>query len=268
VRRIVLGVIVLVLAGTAGTAVAVRWAGRGPSRPSVGKAIERFRTSSPALPLAHALQPPAGVYVYRGSGHERLSFMNTRQSQGPTEPGTVTILPTGCWSFEIDFNSYHSQTWVRCALRAQLLEQGGTADQKFDFVAFKQREHSATTCVPSAVVADGRARAGDQRTIHCTVHSQTTHTDAVQTGTVTFVGREAVNVGGHAVAALHTHEEMHLSGGQTGTVTVDVWFAQSNGLPLREQHAIRVVSSAPAPINHVTYSETGTWQLTSLTPHR
>jgi hypothetical protein len=28
-----------------------------------------------------------------------------------------------------------------------------------------------------------------------------------------------------------------------------------------------VVSPAPAPLNHVTYAESGHWQLTSLTPH-
>jgi len=53
---------------------------------------------------------------------------------------------------------------------------------------------------------------------------------------------------------------------QRGTVTVDIWFATSNGLPLREEHTITVVSPAPAPLNRVTYKEIGTWELTSLQP--
>ena len=57
-----------------------------------------------------------------------------------------------------------------------------------------------------------------------------------------------------------------MSGDQTGDVAVDTWFAESDGLPLKETHDIRVVSPAPAPIDHVTYSERGSWRLTSLTP--
>jgi hypothetical protein len=243
-----------------------RWSQRGPGRASVAKAIDRFRTSSTAVSASKPLQPLPGVYLYNGSGSEALSFLGTQQSQGPTEPGTVTILPDGCWSFQLDFNSFHSQTWIRCATNGRLVERGGTADQKFDFVAFKESEHSPTTCTPPFVLADPAARPGTTWPLRCTVRSQTTKTTAQQTGTLKYIGRENVTIGGVAVPALHVHQSVRLSGGQTGSVSIDLWLADTTGLPLREQHLIKVVSPAPAPINEVTYTERGNWQLSSLTP--
>ena len=59
---------------------------------------------------------------------------------------------------------------------------------------------------------------------------------------------------------------MQLRGDQSGGLQADIWFARTNGMPVRERHTISVVSPAPAPINQVTYTETGQWQLASLTP--
>src|SRR5689334_15003187 len=104
------GLLVVIAAG----AYAWRWHARGPDRPSVSKAIERFRTSS-SLPAATEKHPRVGVYVYRGTGDEHLSFLNTKQAQGPAEPGTVTTTKDGCWTFSIEYNSFHHQSWTRCS---------------------------------------------------------------------------------------------------------------------------------------------------------
>jgi hypothetical protein len=239
---------------------------RGPSRPSVGDAIGRFRTSSTVATSTRSFEPRPGVYVYSGTGDESLSFLDTRQSQGPIEPGTVMLQPKGCWQFRIDYNSFHHQAWERCSSHAQLVESGGTADQRFDFVAFKRSEHSVTRCVPPFVVADLAAPVGASTPVHCRGHSGTTNATFDQVGTATYAGRDTVIVGGVAVPALHTREDLHLSGGQSGSVHIGIWFAAGSGLPLKETHSINVESPAPAPINHVTYSENGSWQLTSMTP--
>ena len=239
---------------------------RGPGRPSVNDAISRFRTSSTVAGSSQSWQPRPGVYVYSGTGKESLSFLNTRQTQGPTEPGTVTSRPNGCWQFRIDYNSFHHQMWERCSSRGKLVESGGTADQRFDFVAFKTGEHSKTSCVPPFVVADLTATPGTSTAVHCTGRSETTKETFRQNGSATYVGREPVIVGGVAVPALHMRENLRLSGGQVGTVNIDIWSAVGSGLPLEETHSINVESPAPAPINHVKYSENGTWRLTSLTP--
>jgi hypothetical protein len=263
-RRIAVVALLIVVVGAGSLFVA--WHNRGPSRPSITKAVGQFRTSStePVAPLP--LVPRPGVYVYRGGGAESLTFMNTHQKQGPDEPGTVTVAPDGCWTFALQYNSFHSQTWNRCAHDGEIVETGGSTTQKFDFVAFKQSEHSVVVCVPSMIVADPSAVAGTQLRARCQGHSETTGTNITQDATITYEAPDSVLVGRVAVPAVHSHEVMQLSGDQQGSVTIDIWFARSNGLPLRDQHSINVVSPAPAPLNRVTYSEDGAWQVTSLQP--
>ena len=246
--------------------LAWRWNERGPSRPSVNGAIGRFRTASPGGTGTGLMEPRPGVYLYKATGRESLSFMGTRQSQGPIDPGTVVLRPNGCWQFRVDFNSFHDQTWNRCSTGGKLMESGGTTDQRFDFVAFKASEHTDVTCTPRVVVADLAALPGARSPVRCTGRSQTTKTTFAQTGSATFVGRETVAVGATRVLALHTREDLRMSGGQTGEVKIDIWFAATDGLPLKEAHSLRVASPAPAPLNHVTYVESGSWQLTSMTP--
>jgi hypothetical protein len=192
--------------------------------------------------------------------------MATHQTQGPIDPGTVVLRPDGCWRFRIDFNSFHHQTWDRCSRRGEVLESGGTTDQRFDFIAFGTSEHTDIACDPPIVVADLAAAPGTSSTVDCIGRSRTTKATFRQTGTATFVGRATVTVAGTSVPALHTREDLRLRGGQTGEVHIDIWIASTNGLPLKEVHTITVVSPAPAPLNHVTYAERGRWLLRSMTP--
>jgi hypothetical protein len=257
----------VVLVAGGGAMFVWRWEQRGPGRASVSSAIGRFRASASVTTPTRSLEPRAGVYLYAGNGSESLSFLSTRQSQGPTEPGTVSLSANGCWRFRLDFNSFHSQAWDRCSTNGRLVESGGTTDQRFDFVGFKMGEHSNVTCDPPIVVADPAGRPGATKSVRCVGHTQTTSATFTEAGTATFVGRETVAVAGTRVSALHTREDLLLSGGQKGEVRFEVWFAATDGLPLKEVHSIRVVSPAPAPLNQVTYTELGGWQLKSLTPH-
>ena len=263
-RYLAMALLLVLIAG--GAVFVWRWEHRGPAPPSVSGAIGRFREQGKTGNGMRPLEPKGGVYLYDGTGRESLSFLSTSQSQGPTEPGTVLRERNGCWQFRIDFNSFHSQTWRRCATKGRLVESGGTTQQKFDFATFKIGEHSEVVCNPPFVVADLNARRGATAPVQCTGRSQTTKATFEQAGDAVFVGRETVLVEGRAVPGVHTREEMHLSGGQTGQVRVDIWFATADGLPLKEAHRIHVVSPAPAPLNHVTYTEQGGWQLRSLTP--
>ena len=184
----------LVLAVCGG--IAWRLQDRGPERASLSGAISRLRTSSTAQAVPASWEPRPGVYVYTAEGHESLSFMGTRQKQGPSDPGTVVLRPKGCWQFRMDFNSFHQQSWNRCSADGKLVESGGSTDQRFDFVVFSQSDHTDIVCDPPIVVADLEAAPGSRSPVQCTGRSRTTKATFVQTGSVVYVGREAVAVGG------------------------------------------------------------------------
>jgi len=238
----------------------------GPSRPSVGGAVDRFRASGATPGDRVAMQPRPGVYVYAGTGDEHLSFLSTGQSQAGSLPGTVTPGADGCWTFAVEYNSFHRQTWSRCLTDGRLVEPGGTTDQKFDFGLFSQSEHTDVVCNPPTMLFAPAFEAGHTGPVRCRGRSHTTNTEMIQRGRVTFVGRTSVQVGRTRVPALHYRQDFAITGGQHGSSHEAVWLAAADGLPLREERTIRVVSPAPAPINEVTYREHGAWRLTSLTP--
>lgn len=261
-KWLVLTVVLVVLAGIGGT-VAWWFRQRGPSQPSISEAVGRFRSSS--TPAVDGLPRP-GVYLYSGTGEEKLSFLATHQSQDGLLPGTVKLQRGGCWTFTIQFNSFHRETWNRCVVGDRLVERGNTTDQKFDFGPLSQSEHTEIVCSPPTVLIDPAASPGDRSTLRCRGHSQTTKASMTQRGRITFVGRSTVLVGKTRVPALHFSQNLTITGDQTGAQHEEVWLAPGNGLPLRERRTIRVESPAPAPLNQVTYTERGGWVLTSLTP--
>jgi hypothetical protein len=250
-----------------GSCAVVRWQSRGPDEASVSDALGRFRASSTTV-VAESVQgrPAAGVYTYAGTGEEELSFAGTHQAEGPSIPGTVTYGDDDCWTFQIDYNTFHRQTWDWCARDGRMVELGGTTQQKFDFVAFKVDEHSTFSCDPPFVVVDPRAEPGDTVAVSCRGHSETTDSDMLSSGTNRFAGRETIDVGGRPVDAVHYIAERTMSGDQTGTEHSEMWFAADTGLPLRNERTITVVSPAPSPLDSVTYTEHGSWALQSLTP--
>ncbi|MGZ4690833.1 MAG: hypothetical protein ACXVKA_16380 [Acidimicrobiia bacterium] len=259
---VVLGVIVvLAIAGIAW------WNQRGPSRPSIGNAIDRFRSNGSTPSGASAMQPRPGVYIYAGQGEESLSFLATHQSQDGNLPGTVTRDAHGCWSLTVEYNSFHRQSWHRCAVDGRLVDHGNTTDQKFDFGALSQSEHTEVVCDPAFTLYDPAFSPGHRETVRCVGNSQTTKARMNQRGRMKFIGPTTVVVAKRRVPALHYAEDVTISGDQTGSSHEELWIAAADGLPLREERTISVVSPAPAPLNHVTYSEHGTWTLTSLSPH-
>lgn len=264
-RWLIAAIVVLVLVAVGVGGAVFWWNQRGPTRPSISGAVDRFRAATPAAKESVAMRPEPGVYLYAGTGGERLSFLATQQSQEGNLPGTVTWGADGCWTFAIDYNSFHRQTWDRCSQNGRLVERSNTTDQKFDFGALSQSEHTVVVCDSPTPLFDPAAAPGARVATRCTGHSQTTKADMTQRGTITFAGRTTVVVEGIRVPALHYTQVIRITGDQTGKQHEDLWLA-ANGLPLQEQRTISVVSPAPAPLNEVTYTEHGSWRITSLTP--
>jgi hypothetical protein len=225
-------------------------------------AVDRFQSTSTS---GAARGPRPGVYVYAGTGEEKLSFLSTRQSQDGNLPGTVVARSDGCVDFGIEYNSFHRQSWMRCETDGQWVERQNTTEQKFDFGPFSQQEHTRVSCSPPTVYPRN-ARPGSSTPVMCTGVSSTTDATQRQRGRLTFVGPATVRVGRTRVPALHFRQQVRISGEQRGSSEEEVWLATSDGLPLRESRSIRVVSPAPAPINEATYTERGAWRLTALEP--
>jgi hypothetical protein len=244
----------------------VLWQGSGAHQASTNDAKRRFEHSSASArpPSAATLRPPAGVYLYRGTGTEHLSLPPKTQHQGAGMPATVTYRSDGCWTFRLDYNTHHWQTWIYCPRDGGLVELGGQTFERWDFVFTKYDSTSKFTCAPPSIAIRAAMRPGDEWRQSCRGTSSGTKGAAVTSGPYTFVGDDEVTVGSTPVPAYHFRQVRTLSGSQTGTQTADLWFAKSNGLPLRNQRDVTVKTDTI--VGSSTYTEHGSFQLTSLRP--
>jgi hypothetical protein len=243
-------------------AFAIKWRDSGARPVSIDAARRRVEGTESSVPVRPStLRPPPGVYQYRGSGTEHLDKPPKSQSQGPPMPATITYRADGCWVFRLDYSTGHWQSWTYCERAGQLDEIGGQTFERWDFVAFKVDSTSTFTCTSSVTIRP-TMRAGDHWTQTCTGTSSAVKGVTTTSGPFTYLGDDTVNVGGTKVAAYHFKQLRTLTGSQTGTQENDVWFAKSNGMPLRNDHRNLVKSDSPS--GTVTYTESGTFVLQSM----
>lgn len=249
------------------------WSNRGAEEASVADAVDRFRESGDngdngQDPAGNEgmVRPALGVYTYEGTGTEKLSLLDTTQEWGPRLPATVTGAGGGCWTYKVEYSTNHWQDWTYCPADVGLREAGGTSFQSFDFVAFTVDDLIVFRCDPLGDTIRLAAEPGESWEQSCDGSSEARGTHVTSAGTNTFVGIEAVEVGGDEVRAYHYVAERTLTGDQTGTETVDTWHAVRDGLPLETERTVRVES--PSPIGQVVYTERGGYRLVSLVPER
>lgn len=233
--------------------VSVEEAARRPGAPGTDQSTD-----------AEPFRPAAGVYLYRGEGTERLDTPPLTQTQGPEIPGTVTHLEGGCWRLRVDYSTNHWQSWDYCPAASGLTENGGAFFQRLDLGVATVDTSSTYTCAPPVDAIRVTQRAGDRWMQECRGTSTGSDGEVISSGPYTYVGEERLDIGGTNVAALHYHRLRNLTGGQTGTEDVDVWFDAATGMPVRNQRVITVHSSSL--IGGVTYEEHGSFQLVSMNP--
>jgi hypothetical protein len=265
-RRLWIATGALALLLILGGVFVVLWRRSGAHEASTNEAKRRFEHTSTSAkpPSAATLRPAAGVYLYRGSGTEHLSLPPKTQHQGANMPATVTYRSDGCWTFRLDYNTHHWQTWIYCPRNGGLVELGGQTFERWDFVFTTYDSTSKFTCDPPSVAIRAAMRPGDEWPQKCRGTSSGTKGDAVTSGPYTFVGDDVVTVGSTRVPAYHFRQIRTLSGSQTGTQTAELWFARSNGLPLRNQRDVTVKTDTV--VGSSTYTERGSFQLTSIRP--
>jgi hypothetical protein len=232
-----------------------------PKAKDIGEAVDEFE---PGEGDATADGPAPGVYEAAGEGREAISFPPVSQRDGDVVPVTVEAAAEGCWTVTVDYNEAHWQDWTYCPDGEVVTDRGGQTYQRWDFGATKVENTSTFTCDPPAVMIDPGAEPGDSWDQRCTGTNTQAAGESTSTGPYTFVGIESLEVDGEQVETRHHRQERTISGAQTGTDVVHFWFAVDDHLPIRMEREVRIDSDSP--VGTVTYTEEGSWQLTSLEP--
>lgn len=263
-RRVVLFAAV-VLAALVAAGAWLLFGGEAPRPVSVDEAKRRTGDSTTSVEPSGEFGPPAGgVYVYRGEGTETTSFPPLTEQQGPTMPATVTADGPGCWRLRIDYNTHHWQDWGYCADASGIVTSGGQTFARRSFGTFEVDNTSTFTCDPAEPVLWAGMEVGDVKDGSCSGTSTAIAGTTTSSGTITFVGDEELQVAGETVRARHLRVERELAGAQEGDEVIHWWVDPSTMLPIRNEHDITVRTKVGAIT--VTYTETASYELTSLTP--
>jgi hypothetical protein len=263
-RRIVLVSLFAVVLAVVGLAAWAVLSVDDPGPASVGDALDRLQEEGGDDGGDRVLRPPEGVYVYEGEGREELSFPPLSQRDGDTMPATVTHEPDGCWTFRLDFNASHWQSWTYCRTDEGVVEVGGANGQAWDIGVSTVSNESTFTCDPPSPVLVG-LEPGDSVRQSCRGTNTAIEGETVSAGRFTFVGPDTLDVGGEEVAVLHFRNRRRLSGSQDGPERTEVWFRE-DGLLVRYERDIEVRTASP--IGDIAYTESGFLQLTDTEPRR
>jgi hypothetical protein len=260
-KRVGIGLVVVAAVAAGATALLV-WQADDPGPATVDDALGRFDDGGPSAGVPDGTRPPEGVFRYAGDGSERLSFPPVRQRYGDVVPGTVTHEDDGCWVLRLDFNEAHWQDWRFCPVDGRIGDAGGSTHQAWDLGVTSVTSLSTFTCDPPGPMfpPDEPGWTVDQR---CSGTSDQVEGVATSAGPWRYVGPERIVIGGEALDTWRFTQERTITGAQTGTQVSELWFAH-DGLLVRMERVVDVDS--PSPVGDITYSETGTVELTDLEP--
>jgi hypothetical protein len=215
-------------------------------------ALARFRAAGPVAAAPVPGLPEPGVYRYRTTGGEHISFLDYRRDYSATTMRIVTA--RGCGVREQQwFLVQHLEYYDRCG---DALDSYGT-----DIAFWWTHGTQAFRCQPGGSFDMAGHRPADQVTWSCADED----TDAAQL--TQYVADETVEVGGVAVPARHTRWITTFSGATRGTATVDDWFAPDTGLVLHEHREIGLRVGSPF-VGSVAYVDSSDFTVLSLTPAR
>ena len=239
-----------------------------PGAKSVRSAVSEFRGGR-ATATAHLryAAPAQGVYELNGQGSEQISFPPNSQRDGAVMPASVRFLPDGCWRWHLDYNVAHWEEYDFCPTSTTLTQPANRNFQAWDFGTLQITNLATFNCPANTVVLPHNPTTGKTAEWTCqgtstAVQGRTTARVAMRVVASTFL-----TIGNHHdVPAFHEVQTTTLSGPQTGTVVEDWWFSTVSGLPLRVDRQIRIATASP--LGAITYTEHGTWKLTSLAPRR
>jgi hypothetical protein len=235
-----------------------------PGAKAIGSAVQNFRHSGTASGVDPYGTPASGVYTLHGSGTERISFPPNSQSDSAVMPATVTSLGGGCWRWHLDYNTAHAEEFVFCSTSAGLTQPTNRNIQHWDYGAFTVSNVATVTCPSDTIVLPAITTSGQVSRWSCPETNTTVAGLARSDTSARVVAVELLQVGHTEVRAAHEVQDTTVSGAQTGTVTENWWFDVATGLPLRVDRQILIHTNSP--LGEITYTESGSWTMSSLSP--
>jgi hypothetical protein len=237
-----------------------------PGAKSVDQAVDQFRAGTGTTDAGPVdfVRPVAGVYTAAGSGNEQISKPPNAQHDGDVMPISVTYLADGCWTWHIDYNSAHWHEFDFCPQGGELLLVAQRNYQAWDFGLTKIENVGTYACDPPAPIVAADPTPGAQFQHHCTGDNTAAPGASTSEGPATIVGAETLSIGGTEVATIHQKRAQTMSGAQRGGIEEDWWYAADTGLPVRCERSYRL--DTDSVIGTITYTESGSWQLTSMEP--
>lgn len=235
-----------------------------PKAKSVGSAVRDYRRSGGVAPTSGFAVPAAGVYRAKGHGRESISMPPNSQNDGAVMPVTVTLLPSGCWRWRIDYNTAHWHELDLCPKGTELLLVAQRNYQAWDLGATTITNTGSYTCDPPSPIVVDQPVPGRQFTHACTGTNSAAPGRSVSAGPATIIGTQTLRVDGTDVVTIHQRRRQHMTGPQKGTLTEDWWFDARTGLPIRAERHYALATSSP--VGTIDYHEQGAWQLATLTP--
>lgn len=236
-----------------------------PGPKSLGASSRQFRSTTTTTPAVRSFElPAAGVYKVTGRGSEQISKPPDTQTDGPIMPVGITYLADGCWRWRIDYNTASWHEYDFCPQGSQLLLVAQSNYQSWDFGLTSLTNLGKYTCSPPSPIVVKSPVRGQEFSQRCTGTNTAVPGPSVAAGTVTVAGVEILHVGGTPVRAIEMTRHLAISGAQHGVFDESWWFATSTGLPLKAVRNYRLVTSSA--IGDITYNESGSWHLDSMTP--
>lgn len=212
-----------------------------------------------AGPVAEPPPPPfpaEGVYVYDTTGFEEVDALGGARHDYPAETSIVHRLE-GCGATE---------TWQplqgRRDVRQLCAEPGRHRLERFDSTRsfFGRSDTRELECDEGAAAFVPGARPGDVFEFRCSQEG------ADAANRLEILGMEAVLIGGQSVEAVRSRATSVVTGGASGSSTIDSWVHPETGLTLKRISVLD--GSEPGPGGSIGYHEEYTLVLRSLTPRR
>ncbi len=215
------------------------------------EAVARFRAAGPAAAEPASGLPPPGVYRYRTTGGERVSFLNYTRAYTAVTHRIVTRRGCGIREEQI-FLVQHVEYYDRCG--GQLVGYGT------DIAFWWTHGTQDFTCTGGSFDGAGVV-AGTPSEWEC--HDEDTRASQ----RTEYLGEEDVEVDGTSIPARHTRWTTVFDGATKGAAVVDDWFALDTGLVLRETRNIGLRVGSPF-IGDLSYIDVSEYALLSTTPDR